>query len=129
MYEERESACQILRWSVRMLHGNGAKEKARTSLSLSAQIGASDASRFSRPLPSLPKFDSERPFSFHTSWENSMVTHSIASFAVAIVSAISVADDDAAKAELKKLDGTWQLVSAMKDGKETPRRSSRMSAW
>jgi uncharacterized protein (TIGR03067 family) len=28
--------------------------------------------------------------------------------------------DDAAKAELKKLEGTWQLVSAMKDGKDTP---------
>jgi uncharacterized protein (TIGR03067 family) len=31
-----------------------------------------------------------------------------------------MADEDATKAEMKKLEGTWQLVSAMKDGKQTP---------
>lgn len=30
-------------------------------------------------------------------------------------------DEAAIKAELQRLDGTWQLVSAVKDGKETPR--------
>jgi uncharacterized protein (TIGR03067 family) len=28
--------------------------------------------------------------------------------------------DDATKAELKRFEGTWQLVRAVKDGKETP---------
>ena len=28
--------------------------------------------------------------------------------------------DDAAKAEIKKFDGTWQLTSAIADGKKTP---------
>jgi uncharacterized protein (TIGR03067 family) len=32
----------------------------------------------------------------------------------------SVTAEDAAKAEMKKLEGTWQLVSATRDGKETP---------
>lgn len=34
--------------------------------------------------------------------------------------AMAAADEDAAKAEMKKLEGTWQLVSGVKDGKMTP---------
>ncbi len=44
----------------------------------------------------------------------------IGAVAVAITTAVSASGEDAAKAELKKLEGTWQLVSAVKDGKETP---------
>jgi uncharacterized protein (TIGR03067 family) len=32
----------------------------------------------------------------------------------------TAAGDDAVKAELKKVEGTWQLMSAVKDGKATP---------
>lgn len=39
---------------------------------------------------------------------------------VMIVGAVCWADEDAVKAELKKLEGTWQLVSATKEGKKTP---------
>ncbi len=39
---------------------------------------------------------------------------------VAIVTAVSWADEDAVKAEIKNLEGTWQLVSATKEGKQTP---------
>jgi uncharacterized protein (TIGR03067 family) len=39
---------------------------------------------------------------------------------VAIVTAISAADEDAVRAEIRKIEGTWQLVSAVRDGKETP---------
>src|SRR5437764_1104317 len=38
---------------------------------------------------------------------------------VAILITTAAAGDDATKAELKKLEGTWQLVSAVKEGKET----------
>jgi uncharacterized protein (TIGR03067 family) len=38
--------------------------------------------------------------------------------AFAFMAAVCAADEDAAKAELKKLEGTWQLVSSVKDGKE-----------
>ncbi len=38
----------------------------------------------------------------------------------AILVAAVAADEDAVKEEMKKLEGTWQLVSAVKDGKETP---------
>lgn len=34
--------------------------------------------------------------------------------------AVSAVDKDAARAEVKNLEGTWQLVSAVKDGKTTP---------
>ena len=34
--------------------------------------------------------------------------------------AVSAANDETAKDEMKNLEGTWQLLSAMKDGKETP---------
>ncbi|MEK7806729.1 MAG: TIGR03067 domain-containing protein [Chloroflexota bacterium] len=33
---------------------------------------------------------------------------------------MSAANDETAKDEMKNLEGTWQLLSAMKDGKETP---------
>jgi uncharacterized protein (TIGR03067 family) len=49
-----------------------------------------------------------------------MSKYVIGAVALAIVTAVSTADEDAAKAEIKKLEGTWQLVSAVKDGKETP---------
>lgn len=38
----------------------------------------------------------------------------------ALLASVGAAGDDAAKAELKRLEGTWQLVSALKGGKETP---------
>jgi uncharacterized protein (TIGR03067 family) len=44
----------------------------------------------------------------------------VGAIALAIKVAVSVADKDTAKAEMKKLEGTWQLLSAVKDGKETP---------
>jgi uncharacterized protein (TIGR03067 family) len=34
--------------------------------------------------------------------------------------AVSAANEDTVTVEMKKLEGTWQLISAMKDGKETP---------
>ena len=40
--------------------------------------------------------------------------------ALVMMTAVYAADEDAARAEMKKLEGTWQLVSAVKDGKETP---------
>jgi uncharacterized protein (TIGR03067 family) len=44
----------------------------------------------------------------------------LAGVALAITTAVSfAADDDAAAIEMTKLEGTWQLVSAVKDGKET----------
>lgn len=39
---------------------------------------------------------------------------------LAVIALFSTAQTDAVNAELKKLEGTWQLVTAMKDGKETP---------
>ncbi len=41
-------------------------------------------------------------------------------FALVISAASAAADDNATKPELQKFDGTWQLVSAVRDGKETP---------
>lgn len=49
-----------------------------------------------------------------------MITHLFATCTLAILTSFAAADDDAARAEMKKLEGTWQLVSAVKDGKETP---------
>jgi uncharacterized protein (TIGR03067 family) len=43
----------------------------------------------------------------------------IGAVAVVVVAAMSAADEEAVKAEMKKLEGTWQLVSGVKDGKET----------
>ena len=40
--------------------------------------------------------------------------------AVLILAGVSAAEEDAVKAEMKKLEGTWQLVSAVKDGTEIP---------
>ena len=40
---------------------------------------------------------------------------------VVVLTAVSSADEHAIKAELKRLEGTWQLVAAKKDGKETPK--------
>ncbi len=39
---------------------------------------------------------------------------------VAWVSSLSAAEDDAVQAELKRFEGSWQLVSAVTDGKPTP---------
>jgi uncharacterized protein (TIGR03067 family) len=45
-----------------------------------------------------------------------------ASLAVALLVALAAhADEDANKAELKKFQGTWQLVSAETDGKKAPK--------
>ncbi|HEV3144467.1 MAG TPA: TIGR03067 domain-containing protein [Gemmataceae bacterium] len=44
----------------------------------------------------------------------------VTTLAFALAASWCAADDDAIKSELKKFDGTWQLVSAVKDGKETP---------
>lgn len=44
----------------------------------------------------------------------------VAIVALIVVATSSVADDKAITAERKRFDGTWQLVSAVKDGKETP---------
>jgi uncharacterized protein (TIGR03067 family) len=44
----------------------------------------------------------------------------VAVLAVAIMMTVCAADEEAVKAELKKLEGTWQLVYGVKDGKETP---------
>jgi uncharacterized protein (TIGR03067 family) len=49
-----------------------------------------------------------------------MRSYVIGAVAVVMMTAMAWADEDAAKAEMKKLEGTWQLVSATKDGKETP---------
>lgn len=49
-----------------------------------------------------------------------MSKYFIGAITVAILAVAAAADEDAAKAEMKKLEGTWQLVSAVKDGKETP---------
>jgi uncharacterized protein (TIGR03067 family) len=40
--------------------------------------------------------------------------------AISISGSASAADADAVQAELKKFQGTWQLVSAVRDGKATP---------
>jgi uncharacterized protein (TIGR03067 family) len=40
--------------------------------------------------------------------------------ALAMLTASGAAVDDPALAEMKKLEGTWQLVSAVKDGQQTP---------
>jgi len=40
--------------------------------------------------------------------------------AAVILTTVVAAGEDPVKAELKKLEGTWQLVSAVTDGKETP---------
>jgi uncharacterized protein (TIGR03067 family) len=39
---------------------------------------------------------------------------------LAIPAGVCLADDDAVKTELKKAEGTWQLVSAVNNGKQTP---------
>src|SRR5262245_33099417 len=41
------------------------------------------------------------------------------SIVATILVTTAVAADGSSKAELKKFEGTWQLVSAVKDGKET----------
>jgi uncharacterized protein (TIGR03067 family) len=52
--------------------------------------------------------------------EGSMFKCFLAAVALAMMTAVCAADEDAASAEMKELEGTWQLVSAVKDGKETP---------
>ena len=49
-----------------------------------------------------------------------MGRHLTRGVALVLLSTVCMADEDATKAEMKKLEGTWQLVSAMKDGKQTP---------
>jgi uncharacterized protein (TIGR03067 family) len=49
-----------------------------------------------------------------------MAKYWIGAVVVVIFGAASAADEGAVKVELAKLEGTWQLVSAVKDGKETP---------
>jgi uncharacterized protein (TIGR03067 family) len=49
-----------------------------------------------------------------------MRKYSIGVMVGVIVTAVSSADEDAIKAEIKNLEGTWQLVSATKEGKKTP---------
>jgi uncharacterized protein (TIGR03067 family) len=46
---------------------------------------------------------------------------SIGVFVVVFVTAMSAADEDVVKAEMKNFEGTWQLVSATRDGKDTPK--------
>jgi uncharacterized protein (TIGR03067 family) len=41
--------------------------------------------------------------------------------AVVVLTALASGDEDAVKTEMKNLEGTWQLVSATKDGKDTPK--------
>ena len=53
----------------------------------------------------------------------------VAIVALIVVATSSVADDKAITAELKRFDGTWQLVSAVKDGKETPEEIVKKYAW
>jgi uncharacterized protein (TIGR03067 family) len=50
-----------------------------------------------------------------------MRTNALGLVAVLVVTTASFADEDGIKAELRCLEGTWQLVSATKDGKETPK--------
>lgn len=50
-----------------------------------------------------------------------MRKNAIGVVAVVVLATVSSADEDANKAEIKNLEGTWQLVSATKDGKETPK--------
>jgi uncharacterized protein (TIGR03067 family) len=50
-----------------------------------------------------------------------MGKHFIGLLAVVVLTALSSADEDAIKSEMKHFEGTWQLVSATKDGKETPK--------
>src|SRR5439155_8046196 len=52
--------------------------------------------------------------------EEPMGKYVISTISVAILVAAATADEDAVKEEMKRLEGTWQLVSAVKDGKETP---------
>jgi uncharacterized protein (TIGR03067 family) len=46
--------------------------------------------------------------------------HSVRAAARFALERLAAAGDDAASAEMKKLEGTWQLVSAVRDGKPTP---------
>jgi uncharacterized protein (TIGR03067 family) len=56
----------------------------------------------------------------HPNREDPMNKCVIGTVALAMVTLAAAAGEDAVKAEMKKLEGTWQLVSAVKDGKETP---------
>jgi uncharacterized protein (TIGR03067 family) len=49
-----------------------------------------------------------------------MSKYVLATISAAFVLAATAAGDNAVKAELKKIEGKWQLVSTVKDGKETP---------
>jgi len=44
----------------------------------------------------------------------------VGAIAAAVLAAAAAGDKDAARLEMKKLEGTWQLVSALKDGKAAP---------
>lgn len=49
-----------------------------------------------------------------------MQRYPLVAILLAILTAVSAGSEDPVKAELKKLEGMWQLVSAVKDGKPTP---------
>lgn len=49
-----------------------------------------------------------------------MAKRILGAIALVMMTAVCAADEGAASAEMKKLAGTWQLASAVKDGKETP---------
>jgi uncharacterized protein (TIGR03067 family) len=44
----------------------------------------------------------------------------VGTLVLATMAALSAANEDAARVEMKAMEGTWQLVSAVRDGKETP---------
>ena len=46
-----------------------------------------------------------------------------------VLTLLIAADDKGAKAELKKLEGTWQLVSEVMDGKEQPADYVKRIRW
>jgi uncharacterized protein (TIGR03067 family) len=49
-----------------------------------------------------------------------MTLRCLCAVAVVIVASVAGAEEDLVKEELKKFEGTWQLTSASKEGKETP---------
>src|SRR4051794_16048148 len=57
---------------------------------------------------------------FHAHGDDSMGKHTFAVVVLTLFAAVVPAGDDAVKAELKKLEGTGQLVSGLKEGKEPP---------
>ncbi|HYV40089.1 MAG TPA: TIGR03067 domain-containing protein [Gemmataceae bacterium] len=52
-----------------------------------------------------------------------MGKYSVGAITVTIMSTVLPTTGDPTKAELKKFEGTWQLISAISDGKETPKET------